>query len=230
MIELNWWVLLVLEVFWLLFNPLEIVGLQVRAPCYSIVSMPSGGFHECLGSFFYQTRLYDGCSSINGIWQCSIANDDNFVAREMANCSRECIDDLLSPCSTTQTIGDHGVQFQGSPCEFPFHYHGRNYYSCTAAGHSELWCTIHKNHSTLDDISWSWGPCGPECFADKHYSCRTTDDKVCQFPFVYQDETYNECTHVGHDNPWCPIVVDEYGHATEHWGNCRDECPGNYYI
>merc|ERR1711865_916764 len=43
----------------------------------------------------------------------------------------------------------------------------------------------------------------------------------CKFPFVYQDVSYNECTAVGHSQPWCYIQAQEG--EPQRWGSCMCE-------
>lgn len=57
--------------------------------------------------------------------------------------------------------------------------------------------------------------------------CTTTGGGVpegsqCTFPFTYEGVTYDACTNVGHDKPWCSTETDANGiHVTDHWGNCE---------
>ena len=55
-----------------------------------------------------------------------------------------------------------------------------------------------------------------------HYKGCGVYNKNCQFPFIYEGVTYNECTTV--DNvltPWCSTLVTNTGqHVSGHWGNC----------
>jgi len=57
------------------------------------------------------------------------------------------------------------------------------------------------------------------------------DIKPCQFPFIYQDETYYGCTS-NHDEdqlPWCSTQIDpitnEHVDKSGYWGHCPDTCP-----
>jgi len=70
---------------------------------------------------------------------------------------------------------------------------------------------------------------------------------ICQFPFIYKNRTYSECTNDGHHKPWCatgkqtelnPFAaiacitilfagVDQHGHVGRMRGECRPDCPGH---
>ena len=47
----------------------------------------------------------------------------------------------------------------------------------------------------------------------------------CQFPFTYKNTTYNECTELSHNQPWCATKVNDKGEYAGGWGNCRAICP-----
>lgn len=45
---------------------------------------------------------------------------------------------------------------------------------------------------------------------------KTTDGKCCVFPFSYKGVTYNKCTTVKHNRPWCSLTSN----YKQKWGNC----------
>lgn len=48
--------------------------------------------------------------------------------------------------------------------------------------------------------------------------------KECNFPFIYNGVTYNDCTNVDESKPWCSIETDNSNnHITGEWGYCLDE-------
>ena len=51
---------------------------------------------------------------------------------------------------------------------------------------------------------------------------KTTTGKCCSIPFKYQGKTYNACTKVNHNRPWCSLDPVYKGR----WGNCREYLPG----
>eukprot|EP00794_Sanderia_malayensis_P017044 gene17044-18759_t len=53
-----------------------------------------------------------------------------------------------------------GGNANGAPCVFPFVYRGRNYTSCTRAGHTRQWCATTKNYPA----DGKWGNCAPAGF------------------------------------------------------------------
>ena len=42
------------------------------------------------------------------------------------------------------------------------------------------------------------------------FFCKT-EPSECQFPFIWNDVTYNECTTDGGDFAWCALEVDSEG-------------------
>ena len=64
---------------------------------------------------------------------------------------------------------------------------------------------------------------------EDNLSCKTVDggpvvDEFCQFPFVYNNVTYNECTDEDYGlNKWCPTDENWSGNSTHfsnQWGKC----------
>ena len=54
--------------------------------------------------------------------------------------------------------------------------------------------------------------------------CKTSggtapDGSVCHFPFVHDGTTYNICTDVNHDTPWCYTNQEKSS-----WGECPSTC------
>ena len=54
-------------------------------------------------------------------------------------------------------------------------------------------------------------------------------DKPCQFPFVYKDKSYNECTlEDGGGVAWCSTKTipstNEHVGGNGHYGDCSQEC------
>ena len=62
--------------------------------------------------------------------------------------------------------------------------------------------------------------------------CVTVDNKICIFPFNYQNQTYDGCTGEGEPDgrPWCSTKVtsegDHIGDQGE-WGHCAADSPSN---
>ena len=58
-------------------------------------------------------------------------------------------------------------------------------------------------------------------------------EKPCQFPFIFDNETYYGCTLAGNDitEPWCSTKTDPltYEHITNigAYGDCDDSCPSD---
>merc|ERR1712018_65208 len=55
--------------------------------------------------------------------------------------------------------------------------------------------------------------------------CRTNNNVKCVFPFKYNGKTYNKCTSVESDVPWCATQVGRDGTViTGQWGDCGQAC------
>jgi hypothetical protein len=51
-------------------------------------------------------------------------------------------------------------------------------------------------------------------------------NQACVFPFTYGSTTYNKCTSVADDQPWCATSVSDTGrYQGGKWGDCEDSCP-----
>ena len=52
----------------------------------------------------------------------------------------------------------------------------------------------------------------------------TSSEKSCVFPFIYEGNTYEECTTVGDgESAWCATEVNSDGEYTD-YGVCRGPC------
>jgi len=143
------------------------------------------------------------------------------------------------------------------PCQFPFVFKNKTYHGCTLfiGGKrknyaDEPWCSTKTDPITNEHISDEkyFGNC-PTTQIDK--SCpiqdcfvkevRTETFKPCQFPFVWNGETYYSCTNktarfgngeFKYGNPWCstktdPITNEHVANRRFH-GDCKTEfCPSD---
>ncbi|XP_078357486.1 binder of sperm protein homolog 2-like [Oculina patagonica] len=100
------------------------------------------------------------------------------------------------------------VNEDGNCCAFPFVYNGQTYYQCTSDDWDRPWCSLTANY----DQDGQWGNCGV-CT-----TVQTEEGGCCHFPFLYNCQTYNQCTSDDWIQPWCSLTVD-YNQDTQ-WGNC----------
>ena len=63
---------------------------------------------------------------------------------------------------------------------------------------------------------WTDGGSGADC---KTSGGTAPDGSVCHFPFVHDGTTYNICTDVDHDTPWCYTNQEKSS-----WGECPSTC------
>ena len=82
-------------------------------------------------------------------------------------------------------------------------------YEVTASGVPQDWQGFYLNSNRLRDRSADHRGEGPV-------------NQNCQFPFTYDDVTYEDCTDVDNDGvPWCAVLVDSFGNAVPTmWGVC----------
>ena len=76
---------------------------------------------------------------------------------------------------------------------------------------------IHKSYEHIDFIS-------NECLAE--------NGDPCIFPFIYKDQTFEECTlfDANANKPWCAVAVNDDSEMTS-WKNClMTSCKGMYVI
>lgn len=116
------------------------------------------------------------------------------------------------------------------PCQFPFKYNGKEYYTCANMEFNgkqfQNYCaTKLKNGNEIAGI----GKCGPNCQRE----CLTIPDesrtgfesnKPCIFPFIGDGKTYNGCADVGPYKNFCATQVDSNGIAKK-FGTCGNGCP-----
>jgi len=61
-------------------------------------------------------------------------------------------------------------------------------------------------------------------------NCTIEDGRLCQFPFIYKDVTYTQCTMADDTKPWCSTKVDQFNEAIPgigEWGYCKSDCPSD---
>jgi len=67
------------------------------------------------------------------------------------------------------------------------------------------------------------------CKMQTYSECIGENGQACKFPFIYQGQTFDECTKYDTNNgePWCATAVDANGGTTT-WSNCiLDSCPAD---
>ena len=73
-------------------------------------------------------------------------------------------------------------------------------YEVTASGVPQDWTGFYLNSNRLRDRTADHRGEGPL-------------NQNCQFPFIYNEVTYQDCTDVDNDGvPWCSVFVDPEGH------------------
>merc|ERR1712227_1184764 len=59
-------------------------------------------------------------------------------------------------------------------------------------------------------------------------NCTTETGGICQFPFIFQGQTFTSCTSYLDDKPWCSTKVDQFNNfiaGAQEWGYCNSDCP-----
>ncbi|XP_053120623.1 epididymal sperm-binding protein 1-like [Hemicordylus capensis] len=100
------------------------------------------------------------------------------------------------------------------PCEFPFNYRHRYYYSCTTdeTSDEQLWCATTSDY----DKDTKWKVCASQEYGGN------SEGKACAFPFIYKNETYDNCTNEDEPNGnfWC-ATTKNYDEDMR-WSFCAD--------
>lgn len=119
-------------------------------------------------------------------------------------------------------------------CSFPFSSEGSEHHSCQPTGGGNVSETRENDYcySQVGDRH-VFGFCDEGCYdVDKvtpmdfegfeilSTMCKTQQSE-CQFPFVYLNVKYTECTNDGSDFFWCALQVDgEDNLVGNRWGKC----------
>eukprot|EP01025_Chloroclados_australasicus_P042202 TRINITY_DN4491_c0_g1_i5.p1 TRINITY_DN4491_c0_g1~~TRINITY_DN4491_c0_g1_i5.p1 ORF type:complete len:1843 (+),score=145.32 TRINITY_DN4491_c0_g1_i5:476-5530(+) len=135
----------------------------------------------CSFPFYYQGNKYEACQDLNndGIEDC-VLNNKQVVECQTGQPSP--IQRISPPTGNISTVTASRFAVDGSECVFPFNYRGRKYDNCTLINSVDS-CII-------GEIPKECLPPG-EQFVLKSSG---TEQPQCNFPFTYQNKTYNECT------------------------------------
>ncbi|XP_053119003.1 epididymal sperm-binding protein 1-like [Hemicordylus capensis] len=100
------------------------------------------------------------------------------------------------------------------PCEFPFTFEGKRYFSCTTDGtrNGQLWCATTSNY----DNDGQWRTCAI------HEYGGNSGGKQCVFPFSYLHKTYYTCTNkLAHKGRYWCATTGSYDKDNK-WSYCAD--------
>nr|XP_040579601.1 serine-rich adhesin for platelets-like isoform X2 [Lepeophtheirus salmonis] len=161
---------------------------------------------KCTFPFIYSGVSYNGCTDVenNGVEWCATSLYANSEAQNYGNCNSDC----KGQCTTTEDV----------KCTFPFIYSGVFYNGCTDVDNNGVkWCATSL---FANSEAQNYGNCNSDC----NDNCKTTQDVVCIFPFIYSGITYNECTDVDNNGvKWCATALHETKEAFQ-FGNCNANC------
>uniref|UniRef100_A0A0K2UFQ3 Matrix metallopeptidase 9 (Gelatinase B, 92kDa gelatinase, 92kDa type IV collagenase) [Ceratotherium simum simum] n=1 Tax=Lepeophtheirus salmonis TaxID=72036 RepID=A0A0K2UFQ3_LEPSM len=163
----------------------------------------------CVFPFVYSGTTYNECTVIdnNGVKWCatSVGAGLNYVGYG------NCIESTCKGCVATN----------GKKCVFPFKYKGDTYSKCTTADNGGVpWCanTVFSNQEAND-----YGICPSDCASEPTPApnqCQTLTGKLCVFPFMYNGQSYTNCTSVDNGGiKWCATSVDSNSNYLG-FGNC----------
>ncbi|XP_066560184.1 epididymal sperm-binding protein 1 isoform X1 [Amia ocellicauda] len=157
---------------------------------------------ECVFPFVYDKNTYFECTTINNnrIPWCATTSDYP-QDKKWGNC----------PFTGPSTTGGNS---NGAPCQFPFKYKNKDYYNCTTDSEKSkrLWCATTSDYA--QDPKWGYCPTSGVVTVGGN-----DPGKECVFPFVYDKNTYFECTTINNNRiPWCATTSDYP--QDQKWGNC----------
>ena len=156
---------------------------------------------------------------------------------------------ITTTTTSSSTLNPLGCKTQnGTTCVFPFIYKGVKYSVCTTVDNRETpWCSTNtdKEGNYVDNY---WGNCAHGCLSPTTTTtaktvsttsssststsgCKTQNDTVCVFPFIYKGVKYSGCTTMDNEEtPWCSTVTDKDRNYVDHpksfvtWENCGQIC------
>jgi len=160
----------------------------------------------CVFPFTYENVEYTTCTSAgrrDGKEWCSTTKDFDR-------------DQLFGFCSS-EKLFTYGGSGDASPCVFPFVFLEKSYDACTKEGRSDgyRWCATTSSY----DADHRWGFCPDRVTSTEGGN---SEGAPCTFPFVFQGESYNDCTIVGRNDglSWCATTEDFDAHGK--FGFCKN--------
>ena len=153
---------------------------------------------------------------------------------------------IALPVTTTSPTVCPEKTTSGQCCSLPFTYRGVTYNSCTSVNYNRPWCSLdsvykgrwgncreynstqlkhdfsvyfkvtlslYQKHSVFCLIALPVTTTAPTVCPEK-----TTSGQCCSLPFTYRGVTYNSCTSVNYNRPWCSLDSVYKGR----WGNCSE--------
>jgi len=168
---------------------------------------------SCVFPFSYKGSEYSECTTVDnrGVAWCSTSNDHRGVHQEGQ--WGDCTDSCPRGCSTVSGPDP------GKLCVFPFKWNGTVYRECTTHMNSgQLWCPTEVDHLN-GYIDNKWG----NCAADTCTGCRTVEGLTCHLPFIYKNQTYDECTREDSDTLWCHTGARDQNNQLVR-GDCQPGC------
>ena len=153
---------------------------------------------------------------------------------------------IALPVTTTSPTVCPEKTTSGQCCSLPFTYEGVTYNSCTSVNYNRPWCSLdsvykgrwgncseynltqlkhdfsvyfkvtlslYQKHSVFCLIALPVTTTSPTVCPEK-----TTSGRCCSLPFTYRGVTYNSCTSVNYNRPWCSLDSVYKGR----WGNCSE--------
>ncbi|XP_067930207.1 epididymal sperm-binding protein 1-like [Watersipora subatra] len=171
----------------------------------------------CYFPFTYDGEEYTECVK-DGLFDWCYTSEDYAIDDQWSYC-------LPEPEPTTPVAPKPTIPVAPEPtttatseahCVLPFLYKGTLYNTCiTHNNFGQHWCSTTKDF----DKDKKWMPCADKTLWPSPSTESSDEEKPCKFPFIYRNESYDECTTVANFGVYWCATSDNYD-KDGRWKSC----------